>query len=84
MAKTIKTTSPVDEIAALIPPVVPTSWEYRVAEEHRQTLDEIKRGYLAGRFGKSKTAACEAIANWLNANGIATIGRQGVQTWLEK
>lgn len=79
-----KRTSPVDEIAALVPPAVPRSWEHRVAEEHRQTLEEIKAGYLAGRFGTSKFRACEAISNWLKANNIATIGRQGVEEWLAK
>lgn len=74
----------VDQIAALVPQPLPKSWEHRVAEEHRDTLEQIKAGYLDGRFGASKIGAAKAISQWLQANGIAIIGHQGVQEWLAK
>ena len=74
----------VDQIAALVPQPVPKSWEHRVAEEHRETLEQIRAGYLEGRFGASKIAAAKAISQWLNANGISHVGHQGVLEWLAK
>lgn len=74
----------VREIAAMVPQAVPKSWEYRVAEEHRSTLDQIKAAFAAGQFGSRKSTAAKAIAAWLKSNGISTVGYQGVLEWLEK
>lgn len=76
--------SVVAEIAALVPQATPKSWEHRVADEHRATLDEIKAAYHAGHFGGSKSVAARAIATWLKDHGISTVGYQGVLQWLAK
>ena len=76
--------SVVAEIAALVPQATPKSWEFRVADEHRETLDEIKAAYHAGQFGSSKSTAARAIAAWLKSHGISTVGYQGVLEWLAK
>ena len=77
-------TNPVEQIAAMVPTKQARSWEHRVDEKHRETLDQIRAAYFEGRFGRSKAAACKAIAQWLNANGISTVGHQGVLEWLAK
>lgn len=79
-----KSNDAVEQIASMIPPKASRSWEHRVSEEHRDTLKQIKAGYFSGQFGPHKTPAAKAIAAWLQANGIAIIGHQGVQEWLAK
>lgn len=79
-----KKTSVVAEIAAMVPDGVPKSWEHRVSDEHRQTLEEIKAAYHAGQFGARKSTAARAISAWLRAHNISHVGYQGVLQWLAK
>lgn len=79
-----KSASPIDEIVSLLPPKRALSWDHQIADEHRETLVEIKAAYVAGKFGTKKATAARAIAQWINAQGISNVGRQGVLQWLEK
>lgn len=76
--------SAVDEIASSIPEKRRLSWEFRVAGEHVGTLEDIKAAYNSGKFGRHKEPAANAISDYLQKNGIAQIGPQGVLAWLEK
>lgn len=73
-----------DEVLALIPQRQPLAWYERVAEEHRNTLAEIKAAHRAGAFGHKAKPAALAISKYLALHGIATVGFQGVRTWLER
>jgi hypothetical protein len=77
------------DIVAAIVEAMPESnrsrpWWQKVAAQHRPTLDQIKEAWRAGTFGTAKSRAADAIANILGKHGIASIGRQGVVTWLEQ
>lgn len=76
--------SAVDEIVASLPQARRMSWEYRVEEQHHETLAEIKAAARDGRFGKSKIGAAKAISDYLIRHGISQIGQQGVLAWLAK
>jgi hypothetical protein len=73
-----------DEVLALIPQRQPLAWYERAAPEHQQTLDEIRAAYDAGQFGHKVKPAAVAISKYLALHGIATVGFQGVRTWLER
>jgi hypothetical protein len=79
-----KKPSAVDEIAGSIPQRRRLSWEFRVASEHAETLEEIKAAFQRGGFGKHAEPAAKAISDYLHRNGIAQIGPQGVLAWLAK
>lgn len=72
----------IDEVLGNIAERQPQAWYQRIAPEHADTLRQIKDAYLAGRFGKQKKPAAEAIARTLRARGIATVQHQGVLAWL--
>ena len=78
------TLDPVAAIKAAIPGRRPISWEHRVAPEHAETLRQIKAAYRAGEFGTKQKPAAVAISEFLNREGIATVGFQGVKEWLAK
>lgn len=73
----------IDEIKSHIPSRSAKRWTDRVAPDHLPTLNEIKRAYHAGEFGSAKKPACDGISKYLHDHGIATVGFQGVLTWLE-
>lgn len=79
-----KKPSAVDEIASSIPERQRLSWEWRVDDEHRETLVEIKAASRDGKFGRHKITAARAISEYLKRHGIAQVGPQGVLQWLEK
>lgn len=62
----------------------PRRWFHRVAPEHLETLKELREAWLAGRLGKARRPAARVIARILKARGIATVGEQGVEEWLER
>lgn len=59
------------------------AWHYRVAAEHQAELLELKRQWQAGELGSQLRPVAKLISQELEARGIATIGIQGVQTWLK-
>lgn len=75
---------PIAAIKAAIPKPQSLRWQHRVAPEHVDTLRQIEAAYLAGEFGAKKKPAHVAIAQYLNDQGISTVGHQGVREWLEK
>lgn len=78
-------TSLIDEVAAYIKPAKPPAkWHHKVAPEHAATMAEIKAAWKSGRLGKSKKGAAMGIAKYLTANGIASIGHNGVISWLDE
>jgi hypothetical protein len=77
-----KSSDIVAEIAAAVPQRLSLRWYQRVAPEHAATLQAIREAYIAGKFGKRKKPVFTAIAAVLNARGIATVGRNGVESWL--
>lgn len=79
-----KKLSAVDEIASSVQQRQSVAWENRVSAEHCGTLSEIKDAYKAGKFGQAKITAARAISEYLNRNGIAAVGPQGVRAWLSK
>jgi hypothetical protein len=74
----------IDEVLGNISERQPQAWYQRIAPEHADTLRQIKDAYLAGRFGKQKKPAAEAIARTLKDRGIAAVQFQGVLAWLER
>lgn len=77
--------SVVDEIAAEIANrQAPLRWFQRVAPEHVATLAEIREGWLAGKFGGKRRPAARIISKWLSDHGIAQVGEQGVEEWLQR
>jgi hypothetical protein len=78
-----KSSDIVTEIAAAVPKRQPQRWHRRVSAEHAATLDAIREAYVAGKFGSAKRPAHIAIAAVLASRGIANVGRNGVQAWLE-
>jgi aromatic ring-cleaving dioxygenase len=58
-------------------------WWERVTPEIAETLPEVLKGWHDGRFGPHRRPAAQAIAAWLQQNGVQ-IGHQGVLTWLER
>jgi hypothetical protein len=79
----IKSCDIVAEIAAAVPKRQPQRWHQRVAPEHLATLDAIREAFETGKFGPKKKPAYLAIAAVLESRGIANVGRNGVQAWLE-
>lgn len=71
----------VDELAQR---ASPKRWHHRVAPEHAGTLAELREAWLAGRLGKARRPAARVISKILKARGIATVGEQGVEEWLER
>lgn len=59
-------------------------WFHAVAPEHLPALAELRQAWLDGRLGAKRRTAARSIAKILNARGIATIGEQGVEEWLER
>lgn len=57
-------------------------WEDEVADEHQQTLKEIKEAWQEGRFGRAAYPAAMAIAKTLNESGISSVRQSGVVRWL--
>jgi|LakMenEpi03Aug12_release.lakeMendotaPanAssembly.Ray.scaffolds.fasta_scaffold1060891_2 hypothetical protein len=79
-----KTNDIIAEIAAAVPQRQFLRWHQRVAPEHAATLAAIREAYFAGKFGKARRPAVEAIVKVLAARGIANVGRNGIETWLSK
>lgn len=59
-------------------------WFNNVAPEHVETLQELREAWLAGRLGKARRTAARVISKILKARGIATVGEQGIEEWLER
>lgn len=59
------------------------AWHQRVAAEHQDELVELKRQWQAGELGTQLRPVAKLISQELEARGIASIGIQGVQTWLK-
>lgn len=79
-----KRSNVIEEIAGLVRPSRQSlAWHHRIAPEHAETIAEIKAAWKAGRFGKRRKPAAEAIAAYLTGQGIATVGYNGVLTWLD-
>lgn len=83
MAKAKK--NAVEEITAMLRQAkAAKKWYERVAPEHRATLTEIREAWRAGKLGDQKVPAVRHIVTYLQNNGIATIGRNGVTAWLDE
>lgn len=59
-------------------------WFHRVAPEHMDDIEELRRAWLDGRLGKKRRTAARAISKILQARGIATVGVQGIEEWLAR
>jgi hypothetical protein len=79
-----KTPDAIAEISAAVRPGRPRTWDQRVDQANQQTLRDIKAAYRRGQFGQFKKPACEAIAEYLRAHGIADVKYQEIQKWLAK
>lgn len=58
-------------------------WHKRVAPEHIDELLEVRRQWQAGELGSKLLPVARAISEQLAERGIAQIGAQGVQDWLQ-
>lgn len=58
-------------------------WYQRVAPEHVGELLEVRRQWQAGELGSKLLPVARAISDQLAERGIARIGAQGVQDWLQ-
>ena len=73
------------EIMSLIPPSRRAlSWWQTIDKKHEAMLKVVADGYREGKYGPSKQRAAKAIAAWLQKEGIATVGKQGVLNWLNQ
>jgi hypothetical protein len=59
-------------------------WWERVAPEHVAELDAFRKAWKAGEYGQQLKPVAIQVASFLNEQGIATIGSQGVMTWLRQ
>lgn len=59
-------------------------WHKRLADEHRENVEEFRRAWLAGEFGWQLEPVARAVAAYLHEHGISTIGHQGVIRWLKQ
>ena len=59
-------------------------WWLRVKPEHVATLEEIKAAWRSGKLGTKKLPAAKLIAKALNDGGIASVGHNGVISWLDE
>ena len=76
--------SVVDDIAGAIPcNHGPRPWWERAAP-HQDVLDAIHAAWRGGKFGLKKYPAARAISAKLADLGIASVGPQGVITWLDR
>lgn len=83
MAKAKK--SAIDEISTMMRQSrAAKRWYERVAPEHVATLHEIREGWRNGKLGTQKVPAVRHIVAYLQSNGIANIGRNGVTAWLDE
>lgn len=59
-------------------------WHKRLAEEHRENVEDFRRAWLAGEFGSQLEPVARAVAAYLREHGICEIGTQGVRAWLKQ
>lgn len=59
-------------------------WWERVAPEHVAELEAFRKAWRAGEYGTAMRPVAVQVAAWLNEAGIATVGQQGVTTWLKR
>lgn len=62
----------------------PATWWERIAPEHIDELNAIKKAWLAGELGKRKKTLARSLSENMRARGISDVGLQGVISWLEK
>lgn len=75
----------VDAVKAAVRDVRPgfQPWHKRVSPEHLDELLEVRRQWQAGELGSKLLPVARAISEQLEKRGIAQIGAQGVQDWLQ-
>lgn len=79
-----KTSGAVAEIAALIPKRTGVRpWWEKVDEPVAAALPGVLEAWRAGELGTKRRPAAEAIAAWLQKQGVE-IGEQGVDEWLKR
>lgn len=71
-----------DEIAANVRGTRHVCWWKKIAPQHVETLAAIREAYDAGKFGRYRKPAAEAIADYLTRHGIASVKYQEIQKWL--
>lgn len=74
-----------DAVRAAVRDVKPgfQPWHKLVAQEHLDELEEVRRQWQAGELGTKLLPVARAISEQLRERGIARIGAQGVQDWLQ-
>lgn len=65
-------------------PVGVQPWYRKVSRDHADTLAELLEAWKSGRLGKHRMTAARAISKILRDRGIANVGPQGVDVWLQR
>ena len=75
-----------DDIRKAIPKrnrgIVP--WFQKLPAETLRELEKVRSEWQSGKIVKEKYTVAKVISETLEANGIATIKRQAVVSWLEQ
>ena len=75
-----------DDIRKAIPKrnrgIVP--WFQKLPAETLKELEKVRSEWQSGKIVKEKYTVAKVISDTLQANGIATIKRQAVVSWLEQ
>jgi hypothetical protein len=59
-------------------------WYRKIAAKHEQDVAELKAAWRAGKISFPLRTYARAISKHLRERKIATVGEQGVQSWLTK
>jgi hypothetical protein len=59
-------------------------WEDRVLPEHRAAMDEIRSAWRSGKIAGPLARIAKLISEELAKRNIATVGPQGVISWLKR
>lgn len=59
-------------------------WCDHLTGEHAATVARIREAWLAGRLGTKRRTAAREISAYLKSAGIADVGVQGIDQWLQR
>jgi hypothetical protein len=59
-------------------------WYRRLPAEHEQEVLGLRAAYKAGKIAVPLRTTARIISKLLRERGIATVGEQGVQSWLQR
>lgn len=65
-------------------PVGVQPWYKKIKPEHAAAVAELAEAWKSGRLGKRRRTAARVVSEYLKEQGIANVGMQGVDEWLQR